>query len=308
MRANHVHYQQFRRFTVMAAFFCLVTVTLVAQTSDASVLNTIQATSHSRIDWQNKRLYITLTAPIDSGEVRNRSTLVSRKEAELKELFAPLFSLFVQSVRVDSRRQYIDLMGNSVELSRLVRNLQGKAVLVRSQPAADLKSLSLEYLFPLAPNLTAPLIDFQQPIELDRILEWHPAVEYSGLVIHAEGPLPWYGSDRDAFLKPALFPRILDEDGRVVLDVARMQPSAARRWGPAAYASGARPERQTERVGDNPLVTMARGVYGTHSTDIMISRADAELLLYHESSRRVLSEGRILIVVDPGTLEEDTSR
>jgi hypothetical protein len=276
-----------------------------AQTTDDRILNTIQATSRSFIDWENKRLHILLSAPVDSGDIRNRSTLVSRKETELKNMFAPLFPLFIQPLRIDSSRHYIDLMKLDPNLALRVKDLQAEALLLRSQPTEDLRTITLEYLLPLVPHLTAPLVDFQQPIELDRILSWHPKAEYSGLVVHATGPLPWFGSDRNASLSPALFPRILDEDSRVILDVGRMLPVAARRWGTAAYVSAANSRDLSDRVGANPLITTARGVFGTTPSDIIISKADADQLLYDESSRRALREGRILIVVDAEALMEN---
>ncbi len=273
---------------------------------DAGVINTIQATSHSFIDWKAKKLHVELSAPIDGSDVRNRSTLINRKIDELKNLFPPLFPVFLQPIRLDSQHRFGDLMKADPELNQLARDLNGQALLYRTQPSSDLKSVALEYIFPLVPQLSKPLIDFRQAIELDRILEWQPQTSYSGVVIHVEGALPWYGMDRDAELQPALFSRILDEDSRVVLDASRMIPSAAQRWGTVAYMSGPHPEHDTERVGEHPLLTVARAVYGPTPCDVMISRQDAVTLLASESSRRALKEGRVLLVVNPDFLIEET--
>jgi hypothetical protein len=280
---------------------------LSAQNADASLLESVDAKAGSWIDWENKRLHILLSAPVDIEEVRNRSTLLGRKETELRNLFTPLFPLFIQPVRVDSKRSYDDLLRASPDLYLQVQNLRDQAVLLRSQPTSNLKGVTLEYLFALTPHLNALLVEFRQSVELERPLAWRPEAAYTGLVIHAEGKLPWYGTDRDAGLKPALFPRILDEDGRIILDLSRMSPVAARRWGPAAYATGATPERRSERAGGNPLVVTARGVYGTAPTDVIISRDDADTLLHDETSRRALAEGRVIIAVDAAALREDFS-
>ena len=279
-----------------------------AETALTPALNNTQAHSRAWVDWQGKKLHIELSAPIDTVNVRNRSSLIARKETELKNLFPSYFPVFLQEIRLDASRRFIDLLSNDSTLNLTARSLSDQALLVRSQPSADLKSLTLEYLFPLTPQLSGLLIDFQQPIELERILDWHPRADYTGVVIHVETALPWYGSDHDVELRAALFPRILDEDSRVVLDAARMLPIAAKRWSTVGYVTGPHPERDTERVGDHPLITTARAIFGTTPTDVMISREDADLLLYNESTRRALQEGKILIVVKEAAMQEEIVR
>ena len=293
---------------ILAVISFLSVQPLAAQANSGHILNTARADSQAWIDWEKGKLHVVLSAPIDQGDVRNRSSLLSRKEAEIKLLFPSLFPYFLNPVRIDSARTYDDLIRSDAGFAASLAMVREQAMLIRSQPSRDLKSVSLEYIFPLMPQLTAPLIDFQQPMELDRILEWHPKAEYTGIVIHAEGELPWYGNDGNASLKPALFPRILDEDGRIVLSAGHLIPQAARRWGTVAYASGTRPELQSERAGDRPFITMARSVFGSSPTDVVISRDDATMLLYNDSTRRALAEGRIILAVSPVTLHEESGR
>jgi hypothetical protein len=51
-------------------------------------------------------------------------------------------------------------------------------------------------------------------------------------------------------------------------------------------------------VGDNPLRIMARRVFGAVPTDPVIDKEDALLILSSENNRRLLTEGRIAIVID----------
>jgi hypothetical protein len=54
-------------------------------------------------------------------------------------------------------------------------------------------------------------------------------------------------------------------------------------------------------VGDRPLRIFARGVFGINPTDLIIDRSDA-LLIISEENRRLLSEGRVVIVLDESVL------
>ena len=62
--------------------------------------------------------------------------------------------------------------------------------------------------------------------------------------------------------------------------------------------SEAREPGYTERIGLNPLRTMARGVFGKNSTDIIIPREVARQLLAVEENHRLLLEGRVLVVLN----------
>ncbi len=55
-------------------------------------------------------------------------------------------------------------------------------------------------------------------------------------------------------------------------------------------------------VGNNPLRIIAQGVFGVHPTDPIINREDALIILSNEENRRLLREGRVIIVMDDSTL------
>jgi hypothetical protein len=49
-------------------------------------------------------------------------------------------------------------------------------------------------------------------------------------------------------------------------------------------------------VGDKPLRIFAQGVYGIRPTDPIINKNDALLLLSSEENRKILEQGRVIIV------------
>jgi hypothetical protein len=55
-------------------------------------------------------------------------------------------------------------------------------------------------------------------------------------------------------------------------------------------------------VGNNPLRIIARGVFGIRPTDPIIDRDDALLIISSENNRRLLREGKVVIVLDDSVL------
>jgi hypothetical protein len=66
--------------------------------------------------------------------------------------------------------------------------------------------------------------------------------------------------------------------------------------------SGLGPELRS-LVGDKPLRIIARGVFGIRPTDPIIDRADALLILSSEENRRLLREGRVVMVLNEEVLK-----
>jgi hypothetical protein len=54
-----------------------------------------------------------------------------------------------------------------------------------------------------------------------------------------------------------------------------------------------------DRVGELPLLTKARGVFGRNATDLLLSAEVARQLLSRQHNRELLREGKILIILDP---------
>jgi hypothetical protein len=60
-------------------------------------------------------------------------------------------------------------------------------------------------------------------------------------------------------------------------------------------------------VGNRPLRVFARGVFGVNPTDLIIDREDALLIISREENRRLLSEGRVAVILDESTLKWEFS-
>jgi hypothetical protein len=221
----------------------------------------------------------------------------SRIEAALPALYIEA----VQEILVDS----YETVGQRLQASDvLFRSLSELAVRgAKKQPASfskDLNRVLVQYRFPFygPTGLIAPFVQHERPFPISRILGFVPSRTFTGLVIYARGELPSHGKPANERANPALLPRLFDEDMNPVLTPQMCDPSFLIRWGPAAYAFSDEEAPFRERIGELPLRTMARGVFGRNATDLLLSREVVRQLLTREANRRLLREGRILIILD----------
>jgi hypothetical protein len=112
-----------------------------------------------------------------------------------------------------------------------------------------------------------------------------PSGVYTGIVIDARG----------LALQPALFPRILDEDGQVLYAPESVQAEVAMQQGYVTYISVMDSPLVQARVGTNPLLLRAHRAVGPARVNVMMSRADGSQL-QHAAVRLLLAHGRVIIV------------
>jgi hypothetical protein len=147
-------------------------------------------------------------------------------------------------------------------------------------------------------------VEHSQPGEIPHRIAWFPTREYTGIVIYAGKSLPVHGEAFESPIVPCLFPEIFDDETNPVLSIKMGDPAYLKRWGSAAYTPSFDETPWRERIGERPLHIIATGLYGKHPTDLKISLEDAALILALPANRRLLAEGRVLIIFDPPDPEE----
>lgn len=250
-----------------------------------------------RTDWEKAVLRFTIEAPVPrSGPNLPAANLAA--ERGIEGALTRIFTEAVFPLLVDSRRTVGDAAEEEPELiPELLRiAAQGKKGL--SQRSRDLGRLSVEYSYPFYGLLSDIFVRHRTPREIPRHIAWQPTREFTGIVIHAGGELPLHGEARPARLEPCLFPEIFDEAMNPVLLTDMGDPEYLKRWGSAAYTADFDEGPWRERIGGNPLRIVAQGLFGKHPTDIKIFAEDAARILSNPKNRRLLAEGRILIIAD----------
>lgn len=172
--------------------------------------------------------------------------------------------------------------------------------LIQRYPTADLRGVVLRHRLPLYPQVIEPFVSHVTPSEPPRHIGWIPTRRFTGIVIYAADPLPVHGTSRREFVEPALMPEVFDssEDMRRIIGPEMMEPAMLRDWGVAAYTDDPDLSAWEDRIGLAPLRVRATGAFGIYPTDLIIAEEDANLILAEPENRRLIEEGRILIILN----------
>jgi hypothetical protein len=235
------------------------------------------------------------------SDTRNLAKNRQAAEAALEGRLEAVFLQSVVTLPLDSRETVGSRIAAAPSVLPALKRLVASAVKRRSHLAPAMEDLRLRYSFPLygEGGLITLFAPAGKPSPFERYLGFVPAAAYTGLVVYVQGSYPaWGRQGATAHLKPCLFARIFDNDMNQVLDASLADRSLLSGWGLVAYSNDLDEAPYLERVGPNPLRTVARGVFGTGDTDIVISRDAARLLLSREENMKLLREGRVLVILD----------
>jgi hypothetical protein len=257
------------------------------------------------VEWEKMELSVMITLDLARAGIRLPTGRIQAEEI-IRQEYAALMRPYILSLPFDSS----SILGDLLEKGEFpFFGPEETAAGAKRNPAVlspDLSCLTAAYTIDLS-ALSARFIRHRRPMEMRRVLSPVAAAPYSGIIIIASGELPIHGRNTAALAEPCLFPRIWDTEmnllyERNMLDTAEGNaPSAIVRYcseeaifrpGP----SGLSPELETF-AGPNPLRIIARGLFGARPTDILIDTADALLILSTEHNRRLLREGKVVIVL-----------
>jgi hypothetical protein len=259
------------------------------------------------VEWDKMEINAAVSLDLASANIKlptGRTQAESLIAAEYLRLIRP----GILNLQVDSSSTITNLIDRG-EFSLLrAENLALGARMVPPSLSPDLSTLSAAYSVSLA-GVSADLIRHRRPAEIPRTLTPVPAPAYTGIIIIADGELPVHGKNSAALPVPCLFPKIWDTEMNLIYERNMLEPrnGIMVRYVPAdsifrPTPSGLAPEI-AGLAGPNPLRILARGVFGERPTDPIIDRADALLIISSEENRRLLREGRVVMVLDSPVLK-----
>jgi hypothetical protein len=111
---------------------------------------------------------------------------------------------------------------------------------------------------------------------------------YTGLIVDARG----------LGVKPAMAPKVLNEDGKEVYGSAWINRDYAVREGMVGYLKDPAAAQANPRVTDKPLTVKAQKVSGDARVNLVISNADAATLQSASQNLSMLEKCRVIILVD----------
>jgi len=260
--------------------------------------------SHS-IDWTRGEIFSQVSFDLARSGIRLPTGRFMAEEI-LREAYPRLIRTFLLSVRLDSNSTVMDMLDRG-EIT--LAELDAISMAARQVPpslSADFTRMNGRYTVAME-KLSALFIRHRRATELVSPLLPIPTMEYTGIIIIADTELPVQGRMSPAMLVPCLFPRVWDTDMNLIYERNMFDPAISGERLMVSYAVPDSIFRPTPSgldgelsalLGPNPLRILARGGFGINPTDPIIDRQDALRILSSENNRRLLEEGRVLLVLN----------
>ncbi len=191
----------------------------------------------------------------------------------------------VKGVRIDSQTLVVNAMTQSDLVRTRVQGVVRGAKVVNTRYLSD-GAVEVTVEIPMAKSL-APTILPPTSFGTQSVPKAGNPV-YSGVVFDCRG----------LNLRPAMSPKVFDEDGREVYGSAFVSQEWATKYGIVGYVKDLEAAQKNDRVTANPLLIKAVKVTGAGGSDLVISKADAEGLRDLSRNLTFLEQCRVLAVVD----------
>jgi hypothetical protein len=250
------------------------------------------------VDWVRGVLTVQVSRDLDPSApslLRAKGDAETAVDARLPDLL----DLAVAPVTADSSHTLGDWMASDPAVFARVSSLARGAPRTEMYLTPDFSTLVEKFEIPFfGPNGVASPLFPSRATPVRRILTDAPTRVYTGLVVFAMGMLPEAGTLRMLRARPALFPRIWDEQMNLVFDKSQCAPESLARWGMVGYSQNIDDPAIYLRVGELPLRVAARAVFGDTATDLVISVEGARQLRALQENLAILREGRVVIVYE----------
>lgn len=255
------------------------------------------------VDWESQFVEIE-TVVVSSPETGVRTPIEAERTADRSlpdRTVSAVYNLQLDSVDTVGER-----LEEAPEIAAEILEAVSTPELVQRYPTADLRSIVLEHHLPLYPTVISPFVAHTRPRQPPQHVGWVATRDFTGIVIYAAEPLPVHGTDRTAYVEPALLPEIFDNSDsmRAVVTPEMVNPDTLRSRGVAAYTTSPEEAPYEDRIGLTPLRLRATGAFGASPTDLIIHEEDANMILASATNRRLIEEGRILIILNDSVTTE----
>jgi len=259
------------------------------------------------IDWQTMRFYAELTLDLQSAGIKLPSGRI-RAETLLSDYYLNMIHPPLIGLQVDSSNTISDLLIKK-ELSPVeIETLALKVNSIAPALSNDMRKITTSHSLSLT-NVISSLLRHTRPSPIIRTLNPITTARYTGIIIIASDDLPIYSMKSSTLAIPCLFPKVWDTEMNLIYErnMLEINNTAMVRYSSSQNIlqntpSGLTPELQAV-VGERPLRIFARGVFGVKPTDLIIDRSDALLIISSEENKRLLSQGRVVFVLNDSVLQ-----
>ncbi|MCL2264741.1 MAG: polymerase [Treponema sp.] len=265
------------------------------------------------LGWDNGRMDTVVSLDLASAGLKLPAGR-TQAEALLGYGFQSLIMPGLLALQVDSSSTIADLIDRGeISLSE-AEIIAMNANSIAPSLSPDMRSITASYSISIA-NIRNALLKHSRSASVIRTLNPVSSAQYTGIIIIAVEELPAHGMRGKEMPVPCLFPKIWDSEMNLIYDRSMIDPpftnAAIVKYSAAENIFQNNPsglsQELREIAGDRPLRIFARGVFGIKPTDLIIDRRDALLIISSEENRRLLSEGKVVFVLDDSVLRNNFS-
>jgi hypothetical protein len=297
---NRRRYNMFVKRSATVVIIALALLMVVAGGASAQLVGSIKDVieptgSSGKVDWTTG---VITAVGIGAPPAQPANAAQARAMAERAAQVVAYRNLLeaVKGVRVDSTTTVENFMVSSDVVRTEVSGIIQGAMVMDKKYMSDgsvevtvgmrLTGALADALIPkgLAPSSIAPMGTPGAAATTPAI----PGQLYTGLIIDARG----------LGVRPAMAPKIYNEDGKEVYGSAFINRDYAVREGMVGYLKDPAAAQANPRVTDKPLMVKALKVAGDARVDTVISNADAAALQSVSQNLSMLEKCRVIILVD----------
>lgn len=295
MPKNKVVFNMKRNLIILA-------FTAVLSSANAQIDNSTLS-SRSKVDWTTRKFISSITLDTEKAGIslpngRNsaESLIKIKTPALLKD---PVLSLYV-----DSANYLGDMIVEDTITLEQVTNIVEEAKQTPPLFSEDGKTADTTNTIDMK-NIGKLLVRHKYPYTPEEPIDIVSSRAYSGIIIDARGALPVHGEYISSEIFPAFFPTIWDEEMNIVYEKNIAEKDIVSEEGLVHYDWQDNFSLYKDRIGGDPLYIRAYKVYGRNRTDPIIRRKDALKIITVEENRKLLSQGKIVVLLDKKNLVYD---
>jgi hypothetical protein len=244
----------------------------------------VQAIGSGEVNWADQVMRATGSgAPNPEAPNISAARLGAERAAKADALRNILET--VKGVRIDSQTLVVNAMTQSDVIRTQVQGFVRGARVVNTRYLSD-GAVEVTVEVPMTGSFSQALL---------------PSAAFGTQSVPKAGSPVYTGivfDSRGLNLRPAMSPKVLDEDGREVYGSAFVSQEWATKYGILGYVKDLAAAQKNDRVAANPILIKAMKVTGAGSSDIVIRNADAQGLKDMSKNLSFLEQCRVLVVVD----------
>ena len=154
-------------------------------------------------------------------------------------------------------------------------------------------------------NISNLMLHHKYPYTPEEPIETVPSRAFTGIIIDARGAIPVHGEYIKSNVYPCFFPMIWDSEMNLIYEKNISDRKKAETDGIVYYHYSDDKSLYENRIGTDPLYIKATKVYGRNRTDPVIKQKDALKILTVPENKKLLKEGKIVILLDKENLIYD---